>query len=96
MRKKETVNTVRLFNQNAEFLRAMAHPVRLRMLAGLRQCECNVSSLWQRLKISQPLASQHLNRMRRAGLIVGERRGQQTCYRLADARIVKILKLLGY
>jgi len=84
------------FYKNAEFLRAMSHPVRLRMLAGLRQSECNVSQLWKQLKISQPLASQHLNRMRRAGVVVGDRRGQETCYRLADPRIAKILKLLGY
>jgi len=32
--------------------------------------------------------------MRRAGLITGERRGQQTCYHIADARILKILTLL--
>lgn len=94
MKKPKTLNTT--YYKNAEFLRAMSHPVRLRMLAGLRVRECNVGQLWKQLKISQPLASQHLNRMRRAGLVVGERRGQETCYRLADARIHKILKLLGY
>ncbi|NTV51902.1 MAG: helix-turn-helix transcriptional regulator [Candidatus Firestonebacteria bacterium] len=79
---------------NAELLRAMSHPLRLRMLQGLSQCECNVGKLWHTLGISQPLASQHLNRMRRAGLIVGKRKGQEICYRLADPRIAKILKLL--
>jgi DNA-binding transcriptional ArsR family regulator len=93
---KKSRNLPGHYYANAEFLRAMAHPARLRMLTGLRRCACNVSQLWKQLKISQPLASQHLNRMRRAGLIVGERRGQETCYRLADPRILKILKLLGY
>lgn len=78
----------------AEWLRAMAHPLRLRMLQGLCRSACNVGRLWQELEISQPLASQHLNVMRRVGLIKGERRGQEICYRLADPRIVKILKLL--
>ena len=78
----------------AEWLRAMAHPLRLQMLRGLSQSPCNVGHVWQALGISQPLASQHLNRMRRAGLIVGERRGQEICYRLADPRIMKILNLL--
>jgi ArsR family transcriptional regulator len=78
----------------AEWLRALSHPLRLRMLQGLSQCECNVGKLWSALGISQPLASQHLNRMRRAGLIVGKRHGQEICYRLADPRIVKLLKLL--
>ncbi len=79
----------------AEWLRALAHPVRLRMLAGLTRRACNVSQLWRRLGISQPLASQHLRRLRRAGLVRGERRGQQTCYRIADARIGRLLRLLG-
>jgi ArsR family transcriptional regulator len=78
----------------AEWLRALSHPVRLRMLQGLLKCECNVGKVWQALGISQPLASQHLNRMRRAGLIVGTRRGQEICYRVADPRIAKILKIL--
>jgi DNA-binding transcriptional ArsR family regulator len=84
------------YRRRAEWLRALAHPVRLRMLVGLRRCECNVSRLWQELGISQPLASQHLLRLRRAGLVAGERRGRETCYRLADPRLSRLLKLLGY
>lgn len=82
------------YQEQAEWLRALAHPVRLRMLVGLRRRACNVSRLWQELGISQPLASQHLLRLRRAGLVKGERRGRQTCYRLADPRLFKLFKLL--
>jgi DNA-binding transcriptional ArsR family regulator len=84
------------YQRQADWLRALAHPVRLRMLVGLRRRACNVSRLWQDLGISQPLASQHLLRLRRAGLVVGERRGRQTCYRLADPKLLKLLALLGY
>ncbi len=81
-------------DEQAEWLRAMSHPLRLRILKGLMVCECNVGHMWQELGISQPLASQHLNRMRRAGLIIGERRGQEICYRLADPKIARIIELL--
>lgn len=91
MRKKRTLDRFELL---AEILRALAHPVRLRMLAGLSRQACNVNRLWRELKISQPLASQHLSRMRRAGLVKAQRRGQEICYRLADARIPKILRML--
>lgn len=91
---KKRDSTQSSIDAQAEWLRAMSHPLRLSMLRGLLECECNVGKLWQDLGISQPLASQHLNRMRRAGLIVGQRRGQEVCYRLADPRIAKILKLL--
>ncbi len=85
----------RRYQQEAEWLRALAHPARLRILIGLRRRACNVSQLWRDLGISQPLASQHLLRLRRAVLVVGERRGRQTCYRLADPRLFKLLALLG-
>jgi ArsR family transcriptional regulator len=91
--KKTTLSLVTTEAQ-AEWLRALAHPLRLSMLRGLLESECNVGRLWQKLGISQPLASQHLNRLRRAGLITGERRGQEICYRLADPRIAQLLKLL--
>lgn len=91
MPRHQVVDRFELF---AELLRAMAHPLRLRMLIGLSSKACNVSELWRELKISQPLASQHLNRMRRAGLVRAQRQGQEICYHLADPRILKILKLL--
>ena len=78
----------------AEWLRAMAHPIRLRMLWGLTRRTCNVGHMWRELGISQPLASQHLNRLRRAGLVAAERRGQETCYRIADPRIKRMLRML--
>lgn len=93
MRSKARVPRTK-YQEQADWLRALAHPVRLRMLVGLRRQACNVSRLWQELGISQPLASQHLLRLRRAGLVTGERRGRQTCYKLADPRLVKLFKLL--
>ena len=75
------------YQKMADLLRAMAHPLRLQMLLGLCQNECNVNKVWQQLNISQPLASQHLNRMRRAGLVTAERRGKQICYRVTDPRV---------
>ncbi len=78
----------------ADLLQAMAHPIRLKILAGLCESECNVNRLWHKLNISQPLASQHLNRMRRAGLIRGERKGQEICYRIVDKKIKQIVRQL--
>lgn len=76
-------------------LRALAHPVRWKMLQGLCRSECNVSRIWQRLGISQPLASQHLNSLRRAGLVKTERRGQSICYQMADPRLADVLERIA-
>lgn len=78
----------------ADMLQAMGHPIRLKILVGLCDSECNVNKLWKKLNISQPLASQHLNRMRRAGLISGARKGQEICYCIADKKIKLIVKQL--
>ncbi|MEW6517153.1 MAG: metalloregulator ArsR/SmtB family transcription factor [candidate division FCPU426 bacterium] len=78
----------------AEKMRAMAHPVRLQMLLGLCQQECHVDKIWRQLRISQPLASQHLHRLRRAGLVSAQRRGKQICYQVTDPQVKQLLEML--
>jgi len=88
----EVIKPKNNYQEMAKLLRAMAHPIRLQMLLGLCRSQCNVNKLWQKLKITQPLASQHLNRLRRLGLIVAERRGKEICYQVKDLRVKKILQ----
>jgi DNA-binding transcriptional ArsR family regulator len=78
----------------AQRMRALAHPVRLQMLLGLCEQECHVNKIWQRLHISQPLASQHLRLLRRAGLVSAQRRGKKICYAVADPQIKRMLESL--
>lgn len=80
------------YQQMAEVLRAMAHPVRLQMLLGLCNQECNVNQIRQRLNISQPLASQHLIKLRKTGLITATRKGKQICCQVKDVKVKKLLR----
>lgn len=91
---RRRLSSDREHHRQAAMLKALAHPVRLKMLLGLRRHACNVGQMWRHLGISQPLASQHLLRLRRANLVVGERRGQETCYRLAGADVRRLLRIL--
>lgn len=84
----------RTLRRTADCLRALGHPLRLQMLMSLCNRECNVGQIWKKLGISQPLASQHLHRLRRAGLVVTERRGQEICYRTANPELLAWLKQL--
>lgn len=68
----------------ALMLRALAHPVRMRIVSLLGDGELCVKRLEEILGIPQPSVSQHLTRLRRAGLIMSERRGHLVCYRLTD------------
>ncbi len=76
----------------AEILRALSHPTRLRIVELLGEGEFCVKRLEELLGIPQPSVSQHLSRLRYAGLIESERRGHLVCYRLTEPRGSMILK----
>ena len=84
-----------LLEEAADFLRALAHPVRLCIARGLWQSGgCNVAHMQQCLEAPQSTVSQHLSKLRQAGLIRGERSGLEVTYRLKDERVAQILRAL--
>ncbi|MCX6997868.1 MAG: metalloregulator ArsR/SmtB family transcription factor [Kiritimatiellaeota bacterium] len=77
----------------AETLRLLAHPQRLHLIGLLnRVAAAPVHALGAALDAPQAVTSQHLNLMRRAGLVAAERRGKEVWYSLADRRALKVLK----
>ncbi len=80
------------FDEAAGVLRALSHPARLRIVELLSGGELCVKRLEEILGISQPSVSQHLSRLRYAGLIESERRGHLVCYRLVEGRARGILR----
>jgi ArsR family transcriptional regulator len=80
------------FDGAADVLRALSHPVRLRIVHLLRDGELCVKRLEELLGVSQPSVSQHLTRLKYAGLIDSERRGHLVCYRLSDPVATRVLE----
>ena len=80
------------FERAADVLRALSHPTRLRIINILGDGELCVKRLEEILEISQPSVSQHLSRLRYAGLIESERKGHLVCYRLIKGSAARILK----
>ena len=77
----------------SEILKAMAHPLRLRIVCGLSKKEnCNVGTMAKNLGAAQPAVSQHLNILKNAGVITGYRKGAQICYKVECPQAVKIIK----
>lgn len=74
--------------RQAEILRTLAHPHRLRIIHRLAIGPTVVARLAAELGISQPNASQHLSVMRASGVVVAERSGREVSYRLSDPDIV--------
>src|SRR6266404_2515086 len=66
--------------------RALADATRVRILHLLRDGALCVGDLVSVLGVPQPTASRHLAYLRRSGLVVDERRGQWSFYKLAPAQ----------
>lgn len=79
------------FARGAELLKAMAHPLRLAVLASLVEGPRCVHELVDSTGASQPLVSQHLRVLRGADLLARERRGREVVYAIADDHIHHIV-----
>ena len=79
----------------AEMLRILAHPMRLRIVDALNTAgELPVGAITDYLGIAQATTSQHLNHMRRVGLVRSERRGKEVWYSIADRRPIALLNCI--
>jgi DNA-binding transcriptional ArsR family regulator len=65
--------------------RALADPSRRAIFERLTRGEAAVKDLTARFDISQPAVSQHLARLRSAGLVAERRQGRLVYYRVAPA-----------
>lgn len=69
----------------------LADPTRVRMLWALRADELDVASLAAAAGCRPTVASQHLSKLRFAGLVEGQRHGQRVVYRLRGAHVRDLL-----
>jgi len=75
----------------AAIFKAMGHPLRLRLLQDVMRGELCVSELGRQAESAQATLSQHLGILRDRGLVIPERKGNTTCYRLSDQRIADVI-----
>ena len=81
-----------LLERMAATLRVLAHPQRLRIVEILQSDrEAPVHMLVARLGSPQAAVSQHLNHMRRSGLLRGVRRGKEVWYSIAEPSAITVL-----
>lgn len=83
-----------LLDTLAQVTRALGNGHRLALVERLAQGEAAVETLASTTSLSIANASQHLQQLRRAGLVTARRAGKQNIYRLTDERIVTVLGLL--
>ena len=83
------------YNEIAEVLKALAHPVRLCIVRGLlEKGGCNVCHMQECLGMPQSTTSQHLQKLRSAGIISGQRKGLEITYQVCDKRVIELIEVI--
>ncbi len=79
------------YDREAEILKVLGHPVRLRIVAGLMSQSCNVKKIWECLELPQATVSQHLALLKNKGIIEGQRDGVEVFYRVVSETVKEIV-----
>jgi ArsR family transcriptional regulator len=78
----------------AEILRAVAHPVRLRMIEVLERGEHSVTELQDSLGTTQSLTSQHLGHLKVRGILKSRKKGNVALYSIENVDVVKVIRCI--
>ena len=80
--------------QAAGLMKLLSHPHRMIILCELKQGECSVSELSEKIGIPQSPLSQHLARMRHEGVVTTRREAQTVYYSLLGRKVSAVVSLL--
>jgi DNA-binding transcriptional ArsR family regulator len=92
MRSAAEVVTDELQAFKAAFFRALAHPVRIRILELLVKDDRSVQELQEALGLDQPVVSQQLTVLRANNIVAGKKEGVSVRYALRDPLIGDLLE----
>lgn len=91
---KKTADLARNAQRAEDMLRQLAHAGRLRLLCSLVEGEKSAGELTEIAGLSQSAVSQHLKKLRDAGLVSAQRRGQMIIYSLDNPEARALLQAL--
>lgn len=82
------------FVKEAEILKVLGHPIRLKIVAGLCTQQCNVKHIWECLGLPQATVSQHLALLKNKGIIEGTREGVEVRYAVVNPLVRQLVDIL--
>lgn len=82
------------YEREAEILKVLGHPIRLKIVAGLLSEACNVKKIWECLGLPQATVSQHLALLKNKGIIEGRRSGVEVYYSVISEQARLIIEAL--
>lgn len=84
-----------IYEEYAEMLKVMAHPIRLLILKHLSQNgDLNVSNIQELVGIPQPTVSSHLAKLKRSKVLKSRRVGTEIYYMIDSPKAKEIIKIL--
>lgn len=83
-----------VFNEKADFIKALADPTRLTIIYLLKQSELCVCEILTAMERPQPTVSHHLNILKKAGLIKMRKEGVWIHYSLSNPKITDLIEEL--
>lgn len=90
--RKDSPIPLEVLERAAETLKAVAHPVRLRIVDLLgRHCEMCVGELVAALDAKAAITSQQLGMLKDRGVVACRRDGNKVFYRLANPNLLRVL-----
>lgn len=81
-----------VYQVKADFLRALSHPVRLKVVESLKNGEKSVGVLVRQLGIQQSSLSRHLIALRDAGILKSRQERTTVFYNIQDHDIFHVLR----
>lgn len=81
--------------KKADILKAISHPTRLCIVKGLLESGAhNVTDIQSCLEVPQSTVSQHISRLKAAGIVEGKREGVEIFYYIVNEDVKKVIKAL--
>jgi len=82
-------------NCTARTLKAISHPLRLKILCALDENELSVMEIVENSGSSQSNVSQHLNYLRSKGVLCSRRQANRVFYRITRTELIDIIKMMN-
>jgi ArsR family transcriptional regulator len=80
-----------LYQVKAEFFKALAHPIRIRVLELLSEREHTVGEMLPQVGLEASHLSQHLSVLRKMHLVLARREGSTVVYSLVSPHVAELL-----
>ena len=94
----ETPNLPQVDDEDTELtanaLKAMAHPLRWKILCTLGEDEMSVGDIVEQTGTSQSNISQHLAILRDKGILASRKDANRVYYRVGDARTLRLISMM--